>query len=62
MKVIEFIKALQDYETKADVMYTWESISGPIEVKNIYLSRDGEVVIDCDNNYYKKAIQRDGLR
>lgn len=58
MTVGELIAELEKFDKDAKVLATWEGITVWIDV---YLSKDNIVLIDSDNNYYKKQWQEEGV-
>lgn len=57
MTVRELIAALSTYaEANPNVVVTWETTVNEIDGDQIYLSADGDVVIDADANAYKEQI------
>lgn len=56
MTVEELIKELQKYPAQTKVMVTWEGKTEVIDSENIYLSKDRILLIDADNNFYKKRF------
>ncbi len=57
MTVKELIKKLQEFDQKANVCYTWESVVESIEEEDVYLSFDGVVMIG--NEYRIEFISGD---
>ncbi len=56
MKVSKLIEILQQQDPKKQVIITWEGIFEAITPDNIYLAPDGRVIIDANENRYKKSI------
>lgn len=57
MTVRELIDALSNYvEANPNVVVTWETTVHEIDADQIYVSADGDVVIDADANAYKEKI------
>jgi len=58
MKVKGLIKLLQGHNQEVEILITWEGIFTDIEDDNIYIAKNGKVVIDADGNFYKKRIKQ----
>lgn len=57
MKVRDLIAELSKHaEANPQVIVTWETTINDIDTKHIYLSADGDLVIDADGNQYKERI------
>lgn len=57
MTVRELIFVLTKYaETNPRVVTTWETTIHDLDEDQIYLSADGDIVIDADANSYKERI------
>ena len=57
MTVRELIDALSKYaDANPSVIVTWETTVHEIDEDQVYLSADGDVVIDADANAYKEKI------
>ncbi len=56
MTVRELVAALSKHEPDRRVVVTWETTIHDVDEDQIYLSADGDVVIDGDGNSYKKNI------
>jgi hypothetical protein len=57
MTVRELIAALSTYvDANPRVVVTWETTVHEIDEDQVYLSADGDVVIDADANAYKEKI------
>jgi hypothetical protein len=55
--VRELIAALSKHvEANPEVLTTWETTFHTIDEDQIYLSADGDLVIDADANAYKEQI------
>lgn len=50
------IAALSKHRPDAEVLVTWESTFHQVDEDQIYVSADGDVVIDADGNAYKEQI------
>jgi len=50
MKIKELIKKLSEYDPEARIVATWE---GQTCYFDLYESRDGTILIDADDNFYK---------
>lgn len=62
MKTSELITVLQARLRKhgdVEVVTTWESIQVSIAPPNVYLSTDGRLYIDADENSYKRDFAAD---
>ena len=49
----ELIDILKKYHGDLKVFCTWETCIIPLEKKNIYKSKEGNIFIDADDNNYK---------
>lgn len=58
MKVAEIIAILQGYDPNLNIQITWESTLNEIQRDNIYLSKWGNLLIDADENWYKKDYEK----
>lgn len=58
MRVGDLVKLLQEYNQDEDVVATWEGVFRYIKTSSIYLAANGKVMIDADDNLYKKKIQK----
>ena len=57
MTVRDLIAALSKHaDANPRVITTWETTIHDLDEDQVYLSADGEVVIDADANSYKKQI------
>ncbi len=56
MKASKLIDILQQHGQQRQVLVTWEGIFQKIKPTNIYLSPNGRIIIDADDNRYKKGI------
>lgn len=55
--IAELIRRKRLHGGDTPVEVTWESIRVDIEPSNIYLSAEGPLYIDADNNFYKPKYQ-----
>lgn len=53
----ELIAELQKYPADVQVKITWETTVHAIKPENLYLSKDGVLLIDADDNNYKKDFE-----
>lgn len=53
MTVNELIKLLWEYNPAAEVDVTWQGRPAGIFAENIYAAKNGVVLIDADNNFYR---------
>ena len=63
MKLNELIEILQkiqneNQEKEIEVETTWEGIFRNVNEDNIYFHKDGRLLIDADNNFYKEDFQK----
>lgn len=58
MTAKELIEKLQQFDPDAEVLATWEGITKHIDV---YVSKDGIVLIDADDCFYQKQWQTEGV-
>lgn len=56
MKVKQLIEILQNQNPDASVKVTWEGIFRDISLSGIYRNPRGTLMIDADENSYKKRI------
>jgi len=56
MNIGELREELAKYPKTAKVMITWEGIFHLIRKSNIYRAPNGVVVMDADENFYKREI------
>lgn len=56
MTVHELIAALSKHDPDRRVVVTWETTIHDLDEDQVYLSADGDVVIDGDANSYKERI------
>lgn len=56
MTVRELIAVLSKHDADRRVIVTWETTIHDLDEDQIYLSADGDVVIDADANAYKERI------
>lgn len=57
MTVLDLITALSKHmDANPRVITTWETTIHDLDEDQIYLSADGDLVIDADANSYKKQI------
>lgn len=56
MTVRELIASLSKHQPDAEVLVTWESTFHQVDEDQIYVSADGDVMIDADANSYKEQI------
>ena len=54
MTVRELIEVLSKHDPDCRVVTTWESTIHDLDDDEVYLSADGDVVIDADANSYKE--------
>ena len=62
MKVSDLVKLLRKYQDASVVKVTWEGQVIPIDPENIYLSADGVLLIDADDNCYKYDFESGNMR
>ena len=62
MKVMELIEALNKYPQNLEVLITWESTFSDLDNEKIYQAKDGTVILDADENFYKERIMSGELR
>jgi len=53
--VLELLTRLHRHDD-IDVEITWEGITRKIDLTNIYLSKEGPLYIDADDNQYKDKL------
>ena len=56
MNIKEFRNYLKKFDLDAKVMITWEGIFRDVKKDNIYKAPNGTIIIDADDNLYKKDI------
>jgi hypothetical protein len=56
MTVRELMAALSKHDADRRVVVTWETTIHDLDEDQVYLSADGDVVIDGDGNSYKERI------
>lgn len=56
MTVRELIAELSKHNPDRRVVVTWETTIHNVDEDQVYLSADGDVVIDADANSYKERI------
>lgn len=59
MNVQQLIDILQKYPPKMKMIVTWEHQLDALNKKNIYVSKEGHLYLDGDNNRYKKEFAKD---
>lgn len=56
MTVRELMAVLSTKDPAAAVVVTWETTCHELDPDSVYVSADGDVVIDADGNSYKEKI------
>lgn len=59
MTVIELIEKLNDLKGDARVLATWE---GTVQELSVYVAKDGTVMIDADQEVYRKDFESGRLK
>ena len=57
MQIKDLIDLLKKYDSSTLVRITWEGTLQDLDDDEVYLSKDGVLLLDCDGAAYKKNFQ-----